>query len=360
MSITTSLSRTLSHLRLLAMGVVLALPLACWQVGASVSSETSRSELAVAAALLECPVGGYGCPCTSGGGCDPGLVCMSGTCGSGDSGGDGVTIYEFEDDLDYELAMPEPAPMREISVDKASKRGGKAKFKNRGDAANFASDAPAGSATAPAESMAPAKQAPPVSVVGTESTTSEEPATSDELDDDARQIIYTAGLQVAVYELDAAIELAESLPQRYGGWIESRYDYQITLRLPAERLFEAMELLGGLGVVLSKSLRADDVTDEYLDLESRIHVLEQLVEQLELLLAKAKTVEEALKIRIELDRVRVELEAARTRMRSLSELIDFSTLTLFLSKRGPVDALPSSNDPFPWVNDLGVETTEYR
>lgn len=366
---TTSPSRSRSLLRIfgqLAMGALLALPLACWQVGGSVSPEASRSELVVGAALLECPVGGYGCPCTSGGGCDPGLTCMSGICsssgGSGDAGG---IVYEFEDDLDYELAMPEPAPMREVQgvstggVRKAAKRDGKLKFK-RGESRNFATDVPSGSAApAPAESMAPPKQAP-VSVVSTSSTTAEEPATGDELDDDARQIIYTAGLQVAVYELDAAIELAESLPLRYGGWIESRYDYQITLRLPAERLFEAMEQLGALGLVLGKSLRADDVTDEYLDLESRILILEQLVEQLELLLAKAKTVEEALKIRVELDRVRVELEAARVRMRSLSELIDFSTLTLFLSQRGPVDALPTSNDPFPWVDDLGVETTEYR
>jgi hypothetical protein len=88
-------------------------------------------------------------------------------------------------------------------------------------------------------------------------------------------------------------------------------------------------------------------------------VLEHIVEQLELLLARATSVEQALQIRVELDRVRIELEAARARMRQLSELIDFSTLTLYLSERGP-DALPSSNDPFPWVDSLGTELTEYR
>jgi hypothetical protein len=40
-------------------------------------------------------------------------------------------------------------------------------------------------------------------------------------------------------------------------------------------------------------------------------------------------------------------------------MIDFSTLTLILSERG-VDAVPSSNDPFPWVDELGAEATEYR
>ncbi|NJK32385.1 MAG: DUF4349 domain-containing protein, partial [Deltaproteobacteria bacterium] len=235
-----------------------------------------------------------------------------------------------------------------------SKRSRFSKGKKK-EAANFARDTPAAVAPEGATIDAP-KQ--PVSVTG-ESTVDED-RSSEESDDLERQIVYTASLTVAVFELDAAIEFAESLPQRYGGWIESRYDYQITLRLPAERLFESIEQLSALGVVLGKTLRADDVTDEYTDLESRILVLEQLVEQLELLLKQCKTVEEALRVRIELDRVRLELEAARTRMRYLSELIDFSTLTLYLSKRGPAQELPSSNDPFPWVNELGVEGTEYR
>lgn len=47
-------------------------------------------------------------------------------------------------------------------------------------------------------------------------------------------------------------------------------------------------------------------------------------------------------------------------MRQLSELIDFSTLTLLFSQRGPDYDLPSSNDPFSWVDELGLEATEYR
>ena len=83
-------------------------------------------------------------------------------------------------------------------------------------------------------------------------------------------------------------------------------------------------------------------------------------EQLVALLAQAKTVEESLKIRQELERVRIELELARARMRTLSELISFSTLTLYLVQRGPLNPEVGGNDPFPWVDELGVESTEYR
>jgi hypothetical protein len=177
--------------------------------------------------------------------------------------------------------------------------------------------------------------------------------------DHGRRMVYTATLQLAVYELDEAIEFAETIPERYGGWIQARYDYQITLRVPAVRLREIMDELSTLGLVLGKTLQASDVTAEYTDLESRIAVLEQMAEQLELLLKQAKTVEDSLKVRQELERVRIELEAAKTRFRQLAELVGFSTLTLHLSQRGADEALPSSNDPFPWVDELGVESTEF-
>jgi hypothetical protein len=43
----------------------------------------------------DCPVGGNGCACTDGNGCDPGLSCFGGTCspvGGDDSGDDSVTV----------------------------------------------------------------------------------------------------------------------------------------------------------------------------------------------------------------------------------------------------------------------------
>lgn len=177
---------------------------------------------------------------------------------------------------------------------------------------------------------------------------------------DERQIIYRASLQLAVYELDEVMAFAEDIPRRHGGWIQARYDYQITLRVPADHLQAVIAELAELGLVLGKTLQADDVTAQYTDLASRIAVLEQLVEQLELLLQAAKTVEDSLKVRQELERVRIELEAAKVQMRQLAESISFSTLTLALSLRGPVESLPSSNDPFPWVDELGVESTEFR
>jgi chemotaxis protein histidine kinase CheA len=175
-----------------------------------------------------------------------------------------------------------------------------------------------------------------------------------------RQIIYTATMQVSVYDLEHSLEIVEGLPERYGGWLHQRVDNQIVLRVPAERLAEVMATVAELGVVDYRLLEALDVTAEYTDLESRILILVEMQKQLQALLVKATSVEQALEIRRALDQITLELEAARAQMRELSKSIAFSTLILSLVERGPTQLVPSSNDPFRWVDELGVEVTDYR
>jgi hypothetical protein len=182
----------------------------------------------------------------------------------------------------------------------------------------------------------------------------------DQTPDHGRQIIYVAGMQISVYNLESALALVESLPDRFGGWVHMRNQSQVVLRLPADRLKPAMAELATLGVVEARTLQAQDVTAEYVDLDSRIKVLRETQTQLLDLLGKAKTVEEALHVRKALDQVTMELEVALGRMRQLSDLIAYSTLTVTLVERGPQDHIPSSNDPFGWVDNLGVEATEWR
>lgn len=194
-------------------------------------------------------------------------------------------------------------------------------------------------------------------------TSAGEPALADDDDqtpDHGRQIIYVAGMQISVYSLTSAITTVESLPDRFGGWVHMRNQSQVVLRLPADRLKPAMTELAELGVVEARTLQAQDVTAEYVDLDSRIKVLRETQTQLLDLLGKAKTVEEALHVRKALDQVTMELEVALGRMRQLSDLIAYSTLTVTLVERGPQDHIPTSNDPFGWVDTLGVEATEWR
>ena len=195
---------------------------------------------------------------------------------------------------------------------------------------------------------------------GSEATSGEAEGKDDQKPGHGRQIIYTAGLQVSVFDLENGMALVEAIPDQYGGWIAMRTPNQVVLRLPAPVLKPVMAQVAELGVVEARSLNASDVTAEYVDLESRIKVLRETQTQLLELLGEAKTVEEALHVRNALDNVTMELEVALGRMRQLDDQIAFSTLTVTLVERGPQDRLPTHNDPFSWVDRLGVEATEWR
>lgn len=188
-----------------------------------------------------------------------------------------------------------------------------------------------------------------------------EPAVEEPRNDPGgRLIIYTAAMRVAVFNVEEAMANAEALPERFGGYVHSMGDGEIVLKIPARRLREAMKELADYGVVEQRSLSTQDVGAEYVDMQSRIRALESTQKQLLELLSKARTVDEALHVRAALDQVNSELEVLKGRMRQLDSLIAFSTLTLSMYERGPNTPVPSSNDPFPWVDSLGVEATEWK
>ncbi len=271
----------------------------------------------------------------------------------GDYGGD----YDSYDD---EMAMvseaePPPAPMDAPEMDRSERRrlfgGGKDKrkmSKKAGGAAGVMAAPKSPARPDGATKAEPGETAP--------QKADEQPPETDE----GRHIIYTAGMRVAVFNLEDAMATAESIPERHGGYVQSMSNNQIVLRIPSKNLRTVMTSLAGYGNVEQRWLNSQDVTAEYTDIESRLKALEKTHAQLLDLLEKARTVEEALKVREALDRVAAELEVLKGRIRQLDNMTTFSTLTLDFYERGPHTPTPSSNDPFPWVDSLGVENTEWK
>ncbi len=263
---------------------------------------------------------------------------------------DGGGAYA-EDDYD---SMSEPMPVMATSAAPEPERAERRRlFGSRADKKRAKSSP----STPPAE--------PPPAPKGSASAApdSAEPKPADEQPpeaDEGRQIIYTAGMRIAVFNLQDALETAEALPERYGGYVQTMSDSQVVLRIPSKNLRPVMSGLAGYGNVERRWLQSQDVTAEFTDIESRLKALEKTHAQLLELLGKARTVEEALKVREALDRVSAELEVLKGRLRQLSNMTAYSTLTLDFYERGPHNPTPSSNDPFPWVDSLGVEDTEWK
>src|SRR5262249_33276670 len=103
-----------------------------------------------------------------------------------------------------------------------------------------------------------------------------------------------------------------------------------------------------------RDVNVRDVTEQFADLETRLKNAEAVRQRLEGLLAKAAKVEDALAVERELDRVTLIIEELKGKLRLLSELIAFSTITVNFQAR-PQDAVaPDVLLPFDWLGGLGL------
>jgi len=172
-----------------------------------------------------------------------------------------------------------------------------------------------------------------------------------------RILIYTAGLDIAVANVDAALADAQRLAEAVGGYLQAMSADTITLRVPAKQFFSVLDQFQALGRTLSKNIEALDVTDEYVDLKLRLKNAEAMRDRLLAILEQAKTVKDMLEVERELNRIREDIERIKGRLAVLEKQIAFSTVKIHFVKASAtraVTVLPAT--PFPWLDRLGVET----
>lgn len=167
-------------------------------------------------------------------------------------------------------------------------------------------------------------------------------------------LIYNATITMAVFEATKSIDATQKLAKDLGGYLVRRDDRSITIRVPAKGFRKALDAVGKLGDVLHREESAQDVTDEFYDLQVRLKNAHAMRARLEELLKQAKNVEEALMVERELGRVTEQIERFEGRLKLLRELIAFSTITVEFKPR-PTDQIDSNvRLPFYWLNQLGL------
>ncbi len=170
---------------------------------------------------------------------------------------------------------------------------------------------------------------------------------------DSTMLVYTANMNLAVYLVDQAIGQVEQIAKDNGGFLSSRGDNQIVIRVPRSRFQAALAAVEKTGDVLHRDVRAEDVTDAYMDLEVRIKNARAMRDQLAALLQKAN-VKEALEIERELGRVTEELERMEGQMKLLKDKLAYSTITVTYAARGSTIEANKVRLPFPWLSSLGL------
>jgi hypothetical protein len=128
---------------------------------------------------------------------------------------------------------------------------------------------------------------------------------------------------------------------------ETESTYHLTIRIPAgnfEHFITGVE--SGAGRILYKEIDARDVTEQFIDLESRLLSKLNYLTRYRELLQQAKTVKDILDIE---DRIRVieeEIESTEGRLRYLKDQVSYSTLNLMISQEKEFRFIPEKKDKF--------------
>ncbi|MFQ5922090.1 MAG: DUF4349 domain-containing protein [Anaerolineales bacterium] len=160
-----------------------------------------------------------------------------------------------------------------------------------------------------------------------------------------RVVIRTANLSIVVPEPSASVQEIADLANELGGFVVSSNVFQtffseanvsadrasITIRVPAERLDEALEAIkDGATEVQSENTSGQDVTQEFTDLQSRLRNLEAAEVQLLEIMSSADETEDVLQVFENLRRVSEEIEVIKGRIQYISESARLSAISVEL------------------------------
>ena len=153
-----------------------------------------------------------------------------------------------------------------------------------------------------------------------------------------RIAIRRAELTLEVDDVAKAAAAAAQVAEARGGFAENQTVTDertgwVSLRVPAERLDESLAALAALGREKSRSVSSEDVTEQYLDLETRLRNARELRDRLRALLAKGTTVTDLVAVETELARVQTEIESMDGQLTRLKGQVDLATVTVTLERK---------------------------
>lgn len=152
-----------------------------------------------------------------------------------------------------------------------------------------------------------------------------------------RKIIKTVYETVETVDYDQFILTLRNKVSELGGYFESTDKYgsefsrtraYFVIRIPAESLDDLTTDIDENGTVLTYSEAIDDVTGAYIDVESKISVLEAEEAALLEMLEKTENLEQMLLVRSSLTSVQSELASLRNQKKSYDSRIAYSTVNL--------------------------------
>ncbi len=165
-----------------------------------------------------------------------------------------------------------------------------------------------------------------------------------------RKLIKDVNMSIETTDFDTVMSLISDRTNTLGGYIENQYSYNgtydenygryngdyyrayryasLTIRIPSAKLDAFLTDVSTVGNVVNRTDNVEDVTLQYVDIESRKDTLKAEEKTLLSMMDQAVTIEEMLTIESYLTDIRYELESLERSLRSYDNQVDYSTVYL--------------------------------
>lgn len=173
------------------------------------------------------------------------------------------------------------------------------------------------------------------------------------------KIIRTAKLTIQTLDFDKAVSDLAALTESLGGYYEtsqiesgSYYNQQACrsayyiVRIPKEKFAEFRNAVSSVGHIYNFSESADNVGEEYYDIEMRLATLKTKHARLLELLEKAEILEDVITLENALSEVEYEIDKYSSTLQKYDGLIDYSTFTINLDEVVEIKEDPGPQEGF--------------
>lgn len=168
-----------------------------------------------------------------------------------------------------------------------------------------------------------------------------------------RSIIATADVLVDVDDVSTASQRAVDAATAAGGFLAQQEALLaegrivLTLRVPSERFQAVLGDVAGLGTVVEQRIGTEDVTDQVVDLESRIASARVSVDRLREMLTRSGDVAQLSTVEGELARREADLESLLGQQRVLADRVALATIRVDLRQPEAADPVTEDDDDLP-------------
>lgn len=158
---------------------------------------------------------------------------------------------------------------------------------------------------------------------------------------DGVKMIYRGSLELQTTEFERSDTEIKALTRRLGGYFEEQStrnrsggyrSASYTVRVPAERFEEFLGQAGDICTVVYQTQSADDVSEYYYDMESRLETAKIKLDRLQALLARAEVMEDIITLESAISETEYQIERLSGEKRHYDSLIGYSTINVALDE----------------------------